>query len=46
MYGNRHILQEKIERIHENHKRGEQFTHQIATSPQSISQLSGSNILA
>ncbi|UNF51686.1 BID domain-containing T4SS effector [Bartonella krasnovii] len=45
IYGNRHILQEKIERIHENHKRGEQLTHQIATSPQSISQLSGSNIL-
>lgn len=45
IYGNRHILQERIERIHENHREGEQLTHQIATSPQSIAQLSGSNIL-
>lgn len=45
IYGNRHILQEKIERIHENHREGEQLTYQIATSPQSIAQLSRSNIL-
>ncbi len=45
IYGNRHILQEKIERLHENHREGEQLICQIATSPQSIAQLSGSNIL-
>ncbi|WP_273758620.1 BID domain-containing T4SS effector [Bartonella sp. AU55XJBT] len=43
IYGNRHILQERIERIHENQREGEQLTDQIATSPQSIAQLSGSN---
>ncbi|WP_273783629.1 BID domain-containing T4SS effector [Bartonella sp. AU15XJBT] len=44
IYGNRHILQEKIERIHKNQTEGEQLTYQIATSPQSISKLSGSNV--
>ncbi|WP_273788323.1 BID domain-containing T4SS effector [Bartonella grahamii] len=44
IYGNRHILQERIEMIHENHTEGEQLTYQIATSPQSISKLSGSNV--
>ncbi|WP_404978536.1 MULTISPECIES: BID domain-containing T4SS effector [unclassified Bartonella] len=44
IYGNRHILREKIEMIHENHIKGEQLTYQIATSPQSISKLSGSNV--
>ncbi|WP_375638517.1 BID domain-containing T4SS effector [Bartonella sp. AA16NXGY] len=44
IYGNRHILRERIEMIHENHTEGEQLTYQIATSPQSISKLSGSNV--
>ncbi|WP_375672045.1 MULTISPECIES: BID domain-containing T4SS effector [unclassified Bartonella] len=44
IYGNRHILREKIEMIHENHTEGEQLTYQITTSPQSISKLSGSNV--
>ncbi|WP_375612180.1 BID domain-containing T4SS effector [Bartonella sp. AA9NXGY] len=44
IYGNRHILRERIEMIHENHTVGEQLTYQIATSPQSISKLSGSNV--
>ncbi|WP_212112802.1 BID domain-containing T4SS effector [Bartonella queenslandensis] len=44
VYGNRHILQEKIERIHENHTEGEQLTYQIATSPQSLAKFAGSNI--
>ncbi|WP_273790946.1 BID domain-containing T4SS effector [Bartonella sp. CM31XJBT] len=44
IYGNRHILQERIEMIHENHTEGEQLTYQITTSPQSISKLSGSNV--
>ncbi|WP_375706810.1 BID domain-containing T4SS effector [Bartonella sp. AA126HLJHH] len=44
IYGNRHILRERIERIHENHTEGEQLTYQITTSPQSISKLSGSNV--
>ncbi|WP_375653170.1 BID domain-containing T4SS effector [Bartonella sp. MR110HLJHH] len=44
IYGNRHILQKRIEMIHENHTEGEQLTYQIATSPQSISKLSGSNV--
>lgn len=43
VYGNRHILQEKIERIHENRTEGEQLTYQIATSPQSIAKFAGSN---
>ncbi|WP_375626431.1 BID domain-containing T4SS effector [Bartonella sp. MU37NMGALS] len=33
IYGNRHILRERIEMIHENHTEGEQLTYQIATSP-------------
>ncbi|WP_244427629.1 BID domain-containing T4SS effector [Bartonella queenslandensis] len=44
IYGNRHILQEKIERIHKNRTEGEQLTYQIATSPQSITKFAGSNI--
>ncbi|WP_375707280.1 BID domain-containing T4SS effector [Bartonella sp. AA1HLJMS] len=44
IYGNRHILRERIEMIHENHTEGEQLTYQITTSPQSISKLSGSNV--
>ncbi|WP_330167935.1 BID domain-containing T4SS effector [Bartonella grahamii] len=44
IYGNRHILQERIEMIHENHTKGEQLPYQIAASPQSISKLSGSNV--
>ncbi|WP_246054748.1 BID domain-containing T4SS effector [Bartonella massiliensis] len=44
IYGNQHILQEKIEKIHENHRTSEQLPHQIATSPQSIAKFSGSNI--
>nr|WP_245410052.1 BID domain-containing T4SS effector [Bartonella tribocorum] len=44
IYGNRHILQEKIERIHENHTERERLTYQIATSPQSIAKFAGNNI--
>ncbi|WP_375704263.1 BID domain-containing T4SS effector, partial [Bartonella sp. AD328YNZD] len=44
IYGNRHILRERIEMIHENHTEGEQLSYQISTSPQSISKLSGSNV--
>ncbi|PIT68881.1 BID domain-containing T4SS effector [Bartonella tribocorum] len=44
VYGNRHILQEKIEKIHENPTEVGQLAYQIATSARSISKLSGINI--
>ncbi|EJF85264.1 BID domain-containing T4SS effector [Bartonella rattimassiliensis] len=44
IYGNRHILQERIEIIHKNPSEAEQLAYQIATSPHSISKLSGTKL--